>query len=148
MKKPPPTPTSPSRIPNQRTQTKTPTKSPVPSTSSDKDRGRGDGPHADSPPSPAKRLKRGDGDCLETVEGETEAPPRLRYAALEGCVEFRRPSLKKLQPETRWRRPCKLGVAYTTTGRHDPTVHLVIYEGNVKCRRNLLREFEAGPPEK
>lgn len=155
---------SPPRIPYQKTQTKTPKKSSDPSTSSTslrdgekcsgKDQGQGDGFHnpIDLPVSPAKRFKPAEGDFLEndveTVEGESDATPRVKYMTAEGSIEFHRPSIKKLQAETKWKRPCKLSVAYSSVNCHDCTIYLIIYEGNVKCRRNLMKDFEAEEPEK
>ncbi|XP_045479414.1 uncharacterized protein LOC123684272 isoform X1 [Harmonia axyridis] len=103
--------------------------------------------------SPAKRLKKnGGGDELgesssgtELVECESE-PLRVKYMVSEGHVEFRKPSMKKLQTECRWRRPCKLSVAYSSTSNQDCSIYLIIYEGNVKCRRNLMKEFDEAEP--
>ncbi|KAJ8949710.1 hypothetical protein NQ318_013579 [Aromia moschata] len=152
---------SPPRITITRSQTKTPKKQTDPSTSSsnskdrerDKERGQGDGLHnlPDLPLSPAKRFKPSGGDFsdidLETVEGESDGPPKVKYVMAEGAVEFHRPSIKKLQTETKWKRPCKLSIAYSSTNCNDCTIYLIIYEGNVKCRRNLMKEFEAEEPE-
>lgn len=154
---------SPPRISYQKTQTKTPKKSSDPSTSStnlrerekcpSREQGQGDGFHnpADLPVSPAKRFKPAVGDFVEndveTVEGESDATPKIKYMMAEGSVEFHRPSIKKLQTETKWKRPCKLSVAYSSANCHDCTIYLIIYEGNVKCRRNLMKDFEAEEPE-
>lgn len=119
------------------------------------DQGQGDGYHnAPTLPleathlSPPKKFKRNlhESVDLDVVEGESEVSHHVKYVVCEGEVEFRKPSLKKLQAETKWRRPCKLNVAYTAA-ECDYTVYLIIYEGNVKCRRNLLKDFEAEEPE-
>lgn len=73
----------------------------------------------------------------------------VRYITSEGAIEFHKPSTKKLQIETKWRRPCKLSVAYSSINcNNDYCIYLIIYEGNIKCRRNLLKEFEGGEPQK
>lgn len=77
---------------------------------------------------------------------ETEDVP-MKYLIAEGFIEFRRKSSKKLQPETKWSRPCKLQVAYTQTSFEDCTMHLIIYEGNMKCRRNLMKDFDSSENE-
>lgn len=107
--------------------------------------------------SPAKRPRRnGQGDQIENsptvetelVESESEQAPVVKFMTVTGQVEFRKPSLKKLQTECRWKRPCKLSVAYSSsTSRQDCCIYLIIYESNVKCRRNLLREFEEAEKE-
>ncbi|XP_030766467.1 uncharacterized protein LOC115890387 [Sitophilus oryzae] len=102
--------------------------------------------------SPRKRRKLspkdGDTDVVEE-EPELEGPEvTVKYLTCEGHVEFHRPSLKKLQGETKWQRPCKLHLAYDC-GKDvkDSTFYLIIYEGNVKCRRNLMAAFETDEPE-
>lgn len=71
-----------------------------------------------------------------------------RYITSEGAIEFHKPSSKKLQAETKWRRPCKLSVAYSSINcNNDYCIYLIIYEGNIKCRRNLMKDFEAEEPE-
>lgn len=67
----------------------------------------------------------------------------IKYAFAEGHVEFLRKSSKKLQRGNKWSRPCKLQVAYSGTDSTNFMVHLIIYEGNVKCRRNLMKDFES-----
>ncbi|KAJ8919344.1 hypothetical protein NQ315_003928 [Exocentrus adspersus] len=154
---------SPPRPTYQKMQTKTPKKSSDPSTSStstrerekskNREQGQGDGfhNHIDLPVSPAKRFKPAEGDFIEsdveTVEGESDTVSKIKYMIAEGSIEFHKPSIKKLQTETKWRRPCKLSVAYSSVNCHDCTIFLIIYEGNVKCRRNLMKEFEAEEPE-
>ncbi|KAG5873210.1 hypothetical protein JTB14_019518 [Gonioctena quinquepunctata] len=155
---------SPPRTFHLKTQAKTPKKQSIPSTSRNRsqerppppqprEQGQGDGFHRDEcPTSPAKKMKTSalgdfaDADS-ETVEGEYDSvsttTQKLKYAVSEGAIEFHKPSLKKLQVETKWRRPCKLSVAYAATNCTDYTMYLIIYEGNNKCRRNLMREFEA-----
>lgn len=106
----------------------------------------------DIPTSPLKKLKTSDVEFvenLETLESEcdcTESTQKLKYVVSEGCVEFHKPSLKKYQSETKWRRPCKMSVAYTAVDSNDYTIYLIIYEGNMKCRRNLMKDFEAEEP--
>ncbi|KAJ8926388.1 hypothetical protein NQ314_021172 [Rhamnusium bicolor] len=103
---------SPPRITHQKTQTKTPKKQSDPSTSSgnsrekekdkDKDRGQGDSFHnpPDLPVSPAKRFKPAGQDFVEsdveTLEGESDSTPKIKYMTTEGSVEFHRPSIKKI----------------------------------------------------
>lgn len=70
----------------------------------------------------------------------------VKYLTAEGNIEFHRPSLKKLQRETIWQRPCKIHLAYDM-GKDIKDSSLRTYEGNVKCRRNLLKDFEAEEPE-
>lgn len=102
--------------------------------------GQGDGLH-NCPPlmSPRKKMKIESEEQDETVEGEEES--QLKYITAEGNVEFHKPSLKKLQNETKWRRPVKLHLGYTKSSFKDCTIYLIIYEGNLKCRRNLYKEF-------
>lgn len=77
---------------------------------------------------------------IEIVEGNKGV---VRYVTLEGHMEFRRRSTKKFQRETKWQRPCKLHIAYSCPKVSESTIYLIIYEGNMRCRRNLLKEFEA-----
>lgn len=113
--------------------------------------GQGDGPHNNEISfSPAKKLRlSGDNqtdelnNSIDFVEDEPDDSEQIKYILAEGSVEFHRPSIKKLQTETKWKRPCKLSVAYTSTTSQDCTIYLIIYEGNVKCRKNLLKDFEA-----
>lgn len=105
------------------------------------EQGQGDGPHnnLDAPESPVKKCKLdlGQGD------GASITPPQLKYIRFEGSLEFRTKSTKKLQAETKWNRPCKLEVAYSATNITDCTIYMIIYHGNTKCRRNLLKDFES-----
>jgi len=66
----------------------------------------------------------------------------IKNISAEGHVEFHRKSSKKYQRETKWLRPCKLQIKFSKslTGY---TIHMMIYEGNMRCRRNLLKEFDA-----
>ncbi|CAH0560386.1 unnamed protein product [Brassicogethes aeneus] len=123
---------------------RTPTKQTLPSTSSTPNKSstriRSDSVH-----SPAKRFKptklEFDSES-ESIEPECESLT-VKFMLCEGSVEFHRPSIKKLQTETKWKRPCKLSIGYTLRNKQDYTIHLIIYEGNVKCRRNLLKDFSA-----
>lgn len=142
------------RSSNESDHSKTP---PKPSTSSVAENGQGDGLHVNNLMSPVKKFKPNPklGDFLENspesdiIEGETEGRlPQIKNVIAEGYVQFHKPSLKKLQSETKWKRPCKLNIAYTSSNSKDNTIYLIIYEGNVKCRRNLLKEFESTEPEK
>ncbi|KAL3267112.1 hypothetical protein HHI36_011252 [Cryptolaemus montrouzieri] len=137
--------------PPKTSEPKTPTKSSSqPSTSAPiQEKNQGDGKHNRSEIcSPAKRLRlcHGGGDnelLIDTDILESERDPiDVKYMVTEGYVEFRKPSLKKLQTESKWKRPCKLSIAYSSTTNQDCTIYLIIYEGNVKCRRNLLKEFD------
>lgn len=90
-------------------------------------------------------------NCLESSpvkksRVEDEQLP-VKYVIAEGVLEFKGKISKKLQRETRWSRPCKLQIAYTQTGFEDCTIHLIIYEGNMKCRRNLMKDFETNANE-
>nr|XP_023030178.1 uncharacterized protein LOC111518069 [Leptinotarsa decemlineata] len=148
---------SPPRTFLPKNQTKTPKKQSIASTSrhrSPRERRESDSVNqevSEFPTSPAKKMKTLAGDFAEmnseTVEDEydtiTTPSQKLKYIVSEGSVEFHKPSLKKLQAETKWRRPCKLSIAYSSTNCTDYTIYLIIYEGNNKCRRNLMKEFEA-----
>lgn len=114
----------------------------------------------DSPPSPTKNGSESprkrqkmtttvDVGDLDVVEGENDnTDVRVKFLTAEGHVEFHRPSSKKLQPETKWQRPCKLHIAYDCSKDiKDSSFYMIIYEGNVKCRRNLMKDFEAEEPE-
>lgn len=103
------------------------------------EKGQGDGPHnCDSSESPRKKCK------IDFREGDGSGPvPNIKYIITEGHIEFRRKSTKKLQSETKWNRPCKLEVAYSATNFEDCVIYMMIYQGNMKCRRNLLKDFEA-----
>ncbi|XP_050299346.1 uncharacterized protein LOC126738182 isoform X2 [Anthonomus grandis grandis] len=99
--------------------------------------------------SPRKRQKltptHFDTSDIDILESENcIADQMVKYLTAEGNVEFHRPSLKKLQRETKWRRPSKLHIAYNG-GKDvkDTSFYLIIYEGNVKCRKNLISAFEA-----
>lgn len=96
--------------------------------------------------SPVKKIKLShneDDQNQETLEDETVTEPlQLKYLTAEGHVEFHRQSQKKYQKETKWQRPVKLHLGYTYNSIKDCTIYLVIYEGNLTCRRNLLKEFE------
>lgn len=108
--------------------------SPNPTTSADSkyvEQGQGDGMHNCLESSPVKKLRVEDQKLL------------MKYLEAEGYLEFTGKSSKKLMRETRWSRPCKLHIAYTHTNFEDCTVYLMIYEGNMKCRRNLMKDFEA-----
>jgi hypothetical protein len=119
----------------------TPPKQTQPSTSMI-EMGQGDGAHNCSLlMSPPKKMKlTAETETTEIVEGESEVSP-LKYVTAEGSVEFHRPSIKKLQNETKWKRPVKLHIGYTTSSFKDCMIYLIIYEGNLKCRRNLYKEF-------
>lgn len=120
----------------------TPLKQTQPSTSMTTEIGQGDGLHNNcSSVSPPKRLKlASEHSEIQELDGELN-PETLKYLTGEGYVEFRRPSIKKLQPENRWRRPAKLHIGYTVSSFKNYTIYLIIYESNLKCRRNLLQEF-------
>lgn len=116
-------------------------------TNNEVEKGQGDGLHNCEPfVSPVKksRLDSGDSSVVATPKTNTTSDEDLpvKYLTCEGSIEFRRISSKKLQSETKWTRPCKLHIAYTCNSFDDCTLHLVIYEGNMKCRRNLLKEFD------
>lgn len=98
------------------------------------EQGQGDGIHNNC--SPAKKSR---------IETEDDLP--MKYIQADGYLEFTGKSSKKLQPETRWSRPCKLQIAYTQTSFEDCTIYLMIYEGNMKCRRNLMKDFDASTSE-
>ncbi|CAH1973439.1 unnamed protein product [Acanthoscelides obtectus] len=151
---------TPPRICHQKMLFKTPKKQNGASTSSlfqpkenNKEKGQGDGIHnlLDVETSPVKKFKASNGDPvvsnLELVESECDlVMPQVKYVLMDGAIEFHKPSSKKLQSETKWKRPSKLSVAYSKTNC-EYTIYLIIYEGNVKCRRNLLKEFEEEEPE-
>ncbi|VEN58391.1 unnamed protein product [Callosobruchus maculatus] len=151
---------TPPRICHQKMLFKTPKKQMAPSTSSllqlkdnNKEKSQADDIHnlLDMEMSPVKRFKASNVDMvvsnLELVESECDTViPQIKYALMEGAIEFHKPSSKKLQSETKWKRPCKLSIAYSVTNC-DYTIYLIIYEGNVKCRRNLMKDFEAEEPE-
>lgn len=140
-------------------QNTTPPKQILPSTSGVDENGQGDGPHhAEVLVSPVKKFKPNPkcGDFIEPspsveteiIESETEARlPQIKNLVAEGYIQFHKPSTKKMQNETKWKRPCKLNIAYTSLTPTDNTIYLIIYEGNVKCRRNLLKDFESTEPE-
>lgn len=113
-----------------------------PSTSVTTEIGQGDGFHnSGSPVSPRKRIKLASEHTeIQEVDGESNAET-IKYLTAQGDVEFKRPSIKKLQIENSWRRPVKLHIGYTTSSFKDYTIYLIIYEGNLKCRRNLFKEF-------
>lgn len=99
------------------------------------EQGQGDGMHNCEPlGSPVKKFR------VEETPKNMQEP--ISYVTAEGSIEFRKRSSKKLQPETKWSRSCKMHVAYSNTSLEDYTVYLIIYEGGAKCRRNLTREFE------
>lgn len=103
-------------------------------------------------------LEQGQGDGLHNCEIVSSPPKRCRisdviicseptfdpvkYVSMEGHIEFRRKSSKKYQKETKWKRPCKLEIAYSTTNITDSTIHLIIYSCDMKCKRNLLNDFD------
>lgn len=91
-------------------------------------------------------LNTSDIDILEPESDNSDV--KVQYLTAEGHVEFHRPSSKKIMKETKWQRPCKIHIAYDS-GRDvkDTNFYLIIYEGNVKCRRNLMNTFEAEEPE-
>lgn len=95
--------------------------------------------------SPMKRAKlENDAELAVDQTSDSEKNKGLmRYVTLEGHIEFRRRSMKKFQRETKWQRPCKLHIAYSCPKVSESTIYLIIYEGNMRCRRNLLKEFEA-----
>nr|XP_008192085.1 PREDICTED: uncharacterized protein LOC103312661 [Tribolium castaneum]XP_015834884.1 PREDICTED: uncharacterized protein LOC103312661 [Tribolium castaneum] len=117
----------------------TPPKQTQPSTSM-LEIGQGDGLDNSPLMSPRKKMKFDSVEETETVEGESEIS-QLKYLTAEGTVEFHKPSSKKLQTETKWRRPVKLHLGYTKSSFKDCTIYLIIYESNLKCRRNLYHEF-------
>jgi hypothetical protein len=110
----------------------TPPKQTQPSTSMI-EMGQGDGAHNCSLlMSPPKKMKlTAETETTEIVEGESEVSP-LKYVTAEGSVE---------QNETKCKRPVKLHIGYTTSSFKDCMIYLIIYEGNLKCRRNLYKEF-------
>lgn len=85
--------------------------------------------------SPSKRTK------LNTEEDVTI--PKVTYISTMGHVEFLKKSMKKLQSENKWLRPCKLELACSGTNKKDFVLYLIIYGSNTKCRKNLLKEFDA-----
>lgn len=104
-----------------------------------------------SNPSSSHFIEQGQGDGLHNcdlpsthVEKNTESVENvsIKYLTSEGTLEFRKKSNKKLQKFTKWFRPCKLAFAYSGTKLNDFMLHLIIYEGNSKCRKNLLKDFE------
>ncbi|XP_018330539.1 uncharacterized protein LOC108740648 [Agrilus planipennis] len=105
------------------------------------EKGQGDGFHVEQSHyhhSPPKRLR------MEQGQGDAEASvASIKYLSTNGYVEFHKKSSKKLQTETKWKRPCKLEIAYSIDPVEKYIIHLVIYEGNMKCRKNLLKDFEA-----
>lgn len=74
------------------------------------------------------------------VANDEDAP--IKFLVAEGSLEFAGKSSKKLQRQTQWSRPCKLHIAYKQTSVEDCTVFLMIYEGSLKCRRNLMKDFD------
>ncbi|KAK9746773.1 hypothetical protein QE152_g5814 [Popillia japonica] len=102
------------------------------------EQGQGDGLHnCEILSSPAKRCRMDDIIiCTEPIYMP------IKYVSMEGHVEFHKRSTKKFQRENKWQRPCKLEVAYSTSNHNDTTIHLIIYSCDMKCRRNLLKEFE------
>ncbi|XP_050299345.1 uncharacterized protein LOC126738182 isoform X1 [Anthonomus grandis grandis] len=135
----------------------TPKKQPQASTSARRQIGKPNFDHSESPPAPLKNLSESprkrqkltpthfDTSDIDILESENcIADQMVKYLTAEGNVEFHRPSLKKLQRETKWRRPSKLHIAYNG-GKDvkDTSFYLIIYEGNVKCRKNLISAFEA-----
>ncbi|XP_066147015.1 uncharacterized protein [Euwallacea fornicatus] len=103
-------------------------------------------PSKSLPESPNKRQKVTQFDVTDpdVLESENEiANSRVKYLTAEGYVEFHRPSLKKLQKETKWQRSCKIHIAYDCIRDiKDSSFYLIIYEGNSKCRRKLFADFE------
>lgn len=103
------------------------------------ERGQGDGLHnncVELSLSPVKKLR---------MQNEQRLP--VKYVVADGFLEFKGKVCKKLQRETRWSRPCKLQIAYTQSGLEDCTMLLIIYEGNMKCRRNLMKDFDVNTSE-
>lgn len=102
------------------------------------EQGQGDGLHnCEILSSPAKRCKMDD----VLVCAEPICTP-IKYVSMEGHVEFHKRSTKKFQRETKWQRPCKLELAYSATNINDTTIYLIIYSCEMKCKRNLLKEFD------
>ncbi|KAF5304568.1 hypothetical protein FQA39_LY09619 [Lamprigera yunnana] len=102
------------------------------------EQGQGDGSHnCESSESPRKKCKINSGR-----EDGAAVVPKIKYIVSEGHIEFHRKSTKKLQSETKWSRPCKLEIAYSATDMEDCVIYMLIYQANMKCRRNLLKEFE------
>ncbi|KAK9872172.1 hypothetical protein WA026_016225, partial [Henosepilachna vigintioctopunctata] len=136
--------------PPKTSQPKTPTKSSSRPSTSGPNKSQDSKPSQTEGCSPAKRLRvcrYGEGDnsdlLIDTDICESEREPvHVKYMVSEGYVEFCKPSMKKLQSECKWKRPCKLSIAYSSTTNQDCTIYLIIYEGNVRCRRNLLKEFD------
>ncbi|XP_065158774.1 uncharacterized protein [Atheta coriaria] len=121
-------------------QEKTPPNATIATSSRKREKGQGDGLHNCPSESPAKR-SRLTGDVIEP---KISAPLYTANISSTGYLEFRGKSGKKYQKETKWQRPCTFQVAYSKT----PTgylVHLIIYKGNMRCRRNLLNDFNAVP---
>ncbi|XP_019757054.1 uncharacterized protein LOC109535576 isoform X4 [Dendroctonus ponderosae] len=107
----------------------------------------------DSNESPRKRQKLSstqlDTSDIDILEPESDSSDvKVQYLTAEGHVEFHRPSSKKIMKETKWQRPCKIYIAYDS-GKDvkDSNFYLIIYEGNVKCRRNLMKSFDAEEPD-
>ncbi|KAH1019404.1 hypothetical protein HUJ04_009229 [Dendroctonus ponderosae] len=103
--------------------------------------------------SPRKRQKlsstRLDTSDIDILEPESDSSDvKVQYLTAEGHVEFHRPSSKKIMKETKWQRPCKIHIAYDS-GKDvkDSNFYLIIYEGNVKCRRSLIKSFDAEEPD-
>lgn len=104
-----------------------------------------------SPRTPLNHFEMGQGDGvpmkklkLTKVESEVlVCPPVLHYISAEGYVEFHRKSFKKLQSKTAWKRKTKLEFAYCGDTLENITIYMIIYQGNTRCRKNLLKDFEA-----
>lgn len=108
-------------------------------------------------PSSSHFIEKGQGDGLHNCPVLSESPIKkcrlnaennvtsltIQCISATGHVVFHRKSMKKLQNESKWLRPCKLEFAYSGTNKKDFVLYLIIYQGNTTCRRNLLKEFEA-----
>lgn len=121
---------------------KTPPNRMIPSTSHfPGEKGQGDGFHnCELLMSPVKKTRL---QGIPANNGDINQALPVKYIKCEGTLEFTGESTKKHLKETKWSRPCKLHVAYTSSSFEDCTIHLIIYEGNMKCRRNLLKEFDS-----
>lgn len=105
------------------------------------EKGQGDGVHnCESSSALSEKVTAGDGYKVIT---ETVACAPIKFLRAEGHVEFRRPSSKKYVRETKWKRPCKLEIAYSMTNLQDSTIHLIIYSCDMPCKRNLMKQFES-----
>ncbi|XP_017772524.1 PREDICTED: uncharacterized protein LOC108559688 [Nicrophorus vespilloides] len=102
-----------------------------------REKGQGDGLHNCSD-TPTKRTR------LNDTEDDDPSVPDVQITNItsDGYIEFYRKSSKKFQNETKWSRPCKFQVAFSQVPS-GYLIHLMIYQGTVKCKRNLLKQFDS-----